>query len=155
MSAKCRWVFAAAFLFIGGSDAGVVSAQEKPNILVIWGDDSGTWNISHNSQGMMGYKTPNIDRIAKDGISFTDYYAQQSCTAGRAAFLSGCVPVRSGITKVGLPGAARRLVRGIHKLIIWWDRAVDCRPHGPGGTVRGHPRTPMGRRGDGQRIKPP
>ena len=62
-------------------------AQKKPNILVIWGDDVGYWNISHNNHGMMGYKTPNIDRIARAGLSFTDYYAQQSCTAGRAAFL--------------------------------------------------------------------
>ncbi|MGX1739942.1 arylsulfatase [Bosea sp. NPDC055353] len=76
-----------------------------PNILVIWGDDIGTWNISHNNRGMMGYQTPNIDRIAKEGVSFTDYYGQQSCTAGRAAFIGGSVPVRSGMTKVGLPGA--------------------------------------------------
>jgi len=82
-------------------------AQDKPNILVIWGDDIGTWNISHNNRGMMGYDTPNIDRIAKEGISFTDYYGQQSCTAGRAAFLGGNVPVRTGMTKVGLPGAAQ------------------------------------------------
>ncbi len=79
--------------------------QKKPNILVIWGDDIGTWNISHNNRGMMGYQTPNIDRIAKAGVGFTDYYAQQSCTAGRAAFISGSVPVRSGMTKVGMPGA--------------------------------------------------
>jgi arylsulfatase len=72
---------------------------------VIWGDDIGTWNISHNSRGMMGYMTPNIDRIATEGVGFTDYYGQQSCTAGRAAFISGSVPVRSGMTKVGLPGA--------------------------------------------------
>ena len=78
---------------------------KKPNILVIWGDDIGTWNISYNNRGMMGYHTPNIDRIAKEGVAFTDYYAQQSCTAGRAAFISGSVPVRSGMTKVGLPGA--------------------------------------------------
>ena len=82
-----------------------VFAQKKPNILVIWGDDIGTWNISHNNRGMMGYQTPNIDRIAKEGLGFTDYYAQQSCTAGRAAFISGSVPVRSGMTKVGMPGA--------------------------------------------------
>ena len=80
-------------------------AADKPNILVIWGDDIGIENISHNNRGMMGYMTPNIDRIAKEGIGFTDYYAQQSCTAGRAAFVSGSVPVRSGMTKVGLPGA--------------------------------------------------
>ncbi|ODS00136.1 arylsulfatase [Methyloceanibacter methanicus] len=78
---------------------------DKPNILVIWGDDIGTWNISHTTAGMMGYKTPNIDRIADEGLSFTDYYGQQSCTAGRAAFLGGNVPVRTGMTKVGLPGA--------------------------------------------------
>ncbi len=78
----------------------------KPNILVLWGDDIGTWNISHNSRGMMGYKTPNIDRIASEGVSFTDYYGQQSCTAGRAAFIGGNVPVRTGMTKVGLPGAS-------------------------------------------------
>ncbi|OYP30485.1 MULTISPECIES: arylsulfatase [Rhodopirellula] len=80
-------------------------AQDKPNILVIWGDDIGTWNISHNNRGMMGYQTPNIDRIAREGIAFTDYYGQQSCTAGRAAFMGGNVPVRTGMTKVGLPGA--------------------------------------------------
>ncbi len=80
-------------------------AQDKPNILVIWGDDIGTWNISHNNRGMMGYQTPNIDRIAKEGIAFTDYYGQQSCTAGRAAFLGGNMPVRTGMTKVGMPGA--------------------------------------------------
>lgn len=79
--------------------------SEKPNILVIWGDDIGTWNISHNNRGMMGYETPNIDRVAKEGLAFTDYYAQQSCTAGRAAFIGGSVPVRSGMTKVGMPGA--------------------------------------------------
>jgi arylsulfatase len=89
-----------AFIFINAA-----FSQDKPNILVIWGDDIGYWNISHNSHGMMGYQTPNIDRIAKTGVSFTDYYGQQSCTAGRAAFLGGNVPVRSGMTKVGMPGA--------------------------------------------------
>jgi len=84
----------------------VACAQDKPNILVIWGDDIGTWNISHNNRGMMGYRTPNIDRIAREGLAFTDYYAQQSCTAGRAAFIGGTVPVRTGMTKVGLPNAA-------------------------------------------------
>lgn len=91
-----------------GAALGVISpagAADKPNILVIWGDDIGTWNISHNNRGMMGYQTPNIDRIANEGVGFTDYYAQQSCTAGRAAFIGGSVPVRSGMTKVGLPGA--------------------------------------------------
>jgi arylsulfatase A-like enzyme len=80
--------------------------QQKPNILIIWGDDIGTWNISHNHRGMMGYETPNIDRLAREGLSFTDYYGQQSCTAGRASFLGGNVPARTGMTKVGIPGAA-------------------------------------------------
>jgi arylsulfatase len=77
----------------------------KPNILIIWGDDIGWYNISHNNRGAMGYRTPNIDRIAREGIEFTDYYAQQSCTAGRAAFITGQNPVRTGLTKVGIPGA--------------------------------------------------
>ncbi len=80
-------------------------SEKKPNILVIWGDDIGWFNISHNNRGMMGYRTPNIDRIAREGIEFTDYYAQQSCTAGRAAFITGQNPVRTGLTKVGIPGA--------------------------------------------------
>ena len=80
-------------------------AADKPNILVLWGDDIGWYNISHNNRGAMGYETPNIDRIAREGISFTDYYAQQSCTAGRAAFITGQNPVRTGLTKVGIPGA--------------------------------------------------
>jgi arylsulfatase A-like enzyme len=88
-----------------GALAPAQAQTKKPNILVIWGDDIGTWNISHNNRGMMGYMTPNIDRIAREGVGFTDYYAQQSCTAGRAAFISGSVPVRSGMTKVGMPGA--------------------------------------------------
>lgn len=90
---------------LAGSIDTASAQQKKPNIVVIWGDDIGTWNISHNSRGMMGYTTPNIDRIAREGVSFTDYYGQQSCTAGRAAFLGGNVPVRTGMTKVGLPGA--------------------------------------------------
>ncbi len=69
------------------------------------GDDIGYWNISYNNRGMMGYRTPNIDRIAEEGVSFTDYYGQQSCTAGRAAFITGQIPVRTGLTKVGMPGA--------------------------------------------------
>lgn len=82
------------------------SSHQKPNILVIWGDDIGTSNISFNNRGMMGYQTPNIDRIAKEGVSFTDYYGQQSCTAGRAAFIGGNIPLRTGLTKVGSPGNA-------------------------------------------------
>ncbi len=100
----CKYVSTLVFAFtlVGACSAG---AQDKPNVLVIWGDDIGTWNISHNNRGMMGYRTPNIDRIAKAGVSFTDYYGQQSCTAGRAAFINGSVPVRTGMTKVGMPAA--------------------------------------------------
>lgn len=79
--------------------------DKKPNILILWGDDIGWWNISYNSRGQMGYWTPNIDRIANEGIAFTDYYGQQSCTAGRAAFITGQNPIRTGLTKVGMPGA--------------------------------------------------
>ena len=80
--------------------------QGKPNILVIWGDDIGISNLSCYSDGLMGYHTPNIDRLADEGIRFTDSYGEQSCTAGRAAFICGQNPVRTGLTKVGLPGAA-------------------------------------------------
>src|SRR5512138_2155819 len=80
-------------------------ATKKPNILILWGDDVGWWNISYNSRGQMGYRTPNIDRIGNEGVAFTDYYAQQSCTAGRAAFITGQNPMRTGLTKVGMPGA--------------------------------------------------
>jgi arylsulfatase A-like enzyme len=78
---------------------------EQPNILVIWGDDIGISNLSCYSDGLMGYRTPNIDRIATEGARFTDYYGEQSCTAGRAAFICGQNPLRTGLTKVGLPGA--------------------------------------------------
>ncbi|HEV2897275.1 MAG TPA: arylsulfatase [Pseudaminobacter sp.] len=103
-------LFAVSALSAGVSTTSVQPARAqaagaKPNILVIWGDDIGTWNISHRNLGMMGYRTPNIDRVANEGLAFTDYYAQQSCTAGRAAFIGGNVPVRTGMTKVGLPGA--------------------------------------------------
>jgi len=81
------------------------AADKKPNIVIIWGDDIGGFNISAYNMGMMGYKTPNIDRIAKEGALFTDWYGQQSCTAGRAAFITGQSPIRTGLTKVGLPGA--------------------------------------------------
>ena len=80
-------------------------AASKPNFLIIWGDDIGYWNISHYSKGMMGYPTPNIDRIAQEGATFTDWYGQQSCTAGRASFICGQNPIRTGLTKVGMPGA--------------------------------------------------
>ena len=78
---------------------------DRPNILVIWGDDIGISNLSCYSEGLMGYRTPNIDRIAEEGARFTDYYGEQSCTAGRAAFITGQNPYRTGLTKVGMPGA--------------------------------------------------
>src|SRR5210317_470952 len=80
-------------------------SADKPNILVIWGDDVGIWNISNNSRGMMGYETPNIDRIADEGMGFSDYYGEQSCTAGRSSFITGQSVFRTGLSKVGLPGA--------------------------------------------------
>ena len=77
----------------------------KPNIVIIWGDDIGQANISAYSLGVMGYKTPNIDRLAREGMMFTDFYAEQSCTAGRASFITGQSGLRTGLTKVGMPGA--------------------------------------------------
>jgi len=84
-------------------------AAKSPNILVIWGDDIGWWNVSAYNHGVMGYETPHIDRLAKEGMLFTDWYGQQSCTAGRAAFITGQSPIRTGLTKVGLPGADQGL----------------------------------------------
>ena len=94
-----------------GSVAAALAQENKPNILVLMGDDIGIFNVSTYNQGMMGYKTPNIDRIANEGAKFTDFYAQQSCTAGRAAFITGQSPMRTGLTKVGLPDAPE----GMHK----------------------------------------
>ena len=91
-------------LLLTGQDIMAQSAG-KPNIVVIMADDIGWYNPSCYNMGTMGYKTPNIDRIAKEGALFTDWYGQQSCTAGRAAFITGQSPIRTGLTKVGLPGA--------------------------------------------------
>jgi arylsulfatase len=91
------------------SQSPATTAKGKPNILVIFGDDIGYWNISAYNHGQMGYRTPNIDRIAKEGAIFTDLYAQQSCTAGRAAFITGQSCFRTGLLKVGLPGAKEGL----------------------------------------------
>jgi len=94
------------FLLVAAlSLASAAVAQDQPNILVIWGDDIGISNISANSHGVMGYETPNIDRIAAEGMRFTDYYGEQSCTAGRASFIMGQSVFRTGLSKVGLPGA--------------------------------------------------
>ena len=81
------------------------SKQKQPNILVIWGDDIGITNLSCYSHGLMGYQTPNIDRIAKEGMMFTDAYGEQSCTAGRSSFITGQSVYRTGLSKVGMPGA--------------------------------------------------
>jgi arylsulfatase A-like enzyme len=89
---------------------GIAHAQTgKPNIVIIWGDDIGQSNVSAYSKGMMGYRTPNIDRVANEGIIFTDYYAEQSCTAGRSAFITGQSVFRTGLSKVGMPGAKEGL----------------------------------------------
>ena len=109
-----RWaitfgVLAALALVVPTHAAAQQAAPSKPNIVVIWGDDIGYWNISAYNHGMMGYKTPNIDRIAKEGALFTDWYGQQSCTAGRAAFITGQNGFRTGLLKVGLPGAKEGL----------------------------------------------
>src|SRR5262245_9103632 len=97
------------FAMINPGQAAAQTAGKQPNILIIWGDDVGYWNISAYNQGMMAYKTPNIDRIAKEGALFTDWYGQQSCTAGRASFITGQVGFRTGMLKVGLPGAKEGL----------------------------------------------
>ena len=107
---KLTWKILCLLIAITIVAASPATAQGKrPNILVIWGDDIGLWNVSAYNHGMMGYKTPNIDRIAKEGAMFTDWYGQQSCTAGRACFITGQVGFRTGLLKVGLPGAKEGL----------------------------------------------
>jgi arylsulfatase A-like enzyme len=102
---QCALVFTALTALSGG----VHAADKKPNIVIIWGDDIGQSNVSAYSRGMMGYKTPNIDRLANEGMMFTDYYAEQSCTAGRASFITGQSGLRTGMTKVGMPAATQGL----------------------------------------------
>ncbi|MGE0610607.1 MAG: sulfatase-like hydrolase/transferase, partial [Pirellulales bacterium] len=89
--------------------AGGAAAGKRPNIVIIWGDDIGQTNVSAYSMGLMGYRTPNIDSIARQGMMFTDYYGEQSCTAGRASFITGQHGLRTGLTKVGMPGATQGL----------------------------------------------
>ena len=96
-------------LLLGAFASGPAQAADKPNILILWGDDIGWFNTSAYNRGMMGYRTPNIDSIASQGALFTDWYGQQSCTAGRAAFITGQSPFRTGLLKVGLPGAKEGL----------------------------------------------
>ncbi len=99
-----KLILNACTLALGAASVTAYSA-EQPNILVIFGDDVGYWNLSTYNGGMLAYSTPNIDSIAKDGAKFTNFYAQQSSTAGRSAFITGQMPKRTGLTKVGLPGA--------------------------------------------------
>jgi len=122
----------------------VDAQQKKPNILVIWGDDVGYTNVSVYSHGMMGYKTPNIDSLAKDGALFTDFYGQQSCTAGRSAFILGEHPFRTGLLTVGLPGSPHGIPDWAPTIadllkpqdmrpassarITWVTRTSTCRP---------------------------
>jgi len=97
---KARFIVSVVIAFL----TGIADAQDKPNILVIMGDDIGWYNTSAYNLGVMGYRTPNIDRVAREGMMFTDFYAQQSCTAGRAAFITGQCPKRTGLLKIGMPG---------------------------------------------------
>ncbi len=100
-----RLLLAFATVLVASPALGAEDPAGKPNILVIWGDDIGISNLSVNTRGMMGYRTPNIDSIAEEGMLFTDYYGDQSCTAGRSSFITGQSPFRTGLTKVGAPGA--------------------------------------------------
>lgn len=109
-------------------------AAEKPNILVIFGDDIGQTNISAYSMGVVGYKTPNIDRIAKEGMMFTDYYAENSCTAGRSSFITGQTPLRTGLSKVGLPGATV----GLQKRDITIAQALKSQGYATGQFGKNH-----------------
>ncbi|PYY66567.1 arylsulfatase, partial [Pseudomonas jessenii] len=110
------------------------NAADKPNILVIFGDDIGQTNISAYSMGVVGYKTPNIDRIAHEGMLFTDYYAENSCTAGRSSFITGQSPLRTGLTKVGVPGAPI----GIQKRDITLAQALKSQGYATGQFGKNH-----------------
>ena len=111
-----------------------MATVDHPNILFIMADDIGWFNVSCYNHGIMGYRTPNIDRIAKEGAMFTDFYGQQSCTAGRAAFITGQSPIRTGLTKVGMPGATLGLSaedpidRAVHEELRLRHRPVRQEP---------------------------
>jgi Sulfatase len=116
-------------------------AAAKPNIVVIWGDDIGIANLSCYTRGLMGYQTPNIDRIANEGMLFTDYYAEQSCTAGRASFITGQHGLRIGLTKVGFPAATVGLAKvgAVGRAVHQPARAEDLQsPHRPVRASRYH-----------------
>jgi arylsulfatase len=125
-------MFAFAAVVLLAWTVGPALAAKKPNILVIWGDDIGQSNISAYTKGMMGYQTPNIDRVAKEGIIFTDYYAEQSCTAGRAAFITGQSVFRTGLSKVGMPGAELTPLGSSAKTT--WATGTKCCPPTMGST---------------------
>ena len=105
MKTKTKSLFTLLLCGLCLSVGAVSAANKKPNIVVIWGDDIGLTNISAYSKGVMGYQTPNIDRVANEGVTFTDAYADQSCTAGRSSFTTGQSVFRTGMSKVGMPGA--------------------------------------------------
>ena len=109
MKAKLKFLALASGLALGLLASAQAADAKKPNIVIIWGDDIGQTDISVYSHGLMGFKTPNIDRVAREGVMFTDYYAEQSCTAGRSSFITGQCGLRTGNTKVGMPGAAQGL----------------------------------------------
>ncbi|HMU55872.1 MAG TPA: sulfatase-like hydrolase/transferase, partial [Nitrospira sp.] len=104
---RMQWLIGLAVILCiaGAMPRDVHAADKKPNILVIWGDDIGVHNISAYNHGIMGYRTPNIDRLAREGAMFTDAYGEQSCTAGRAAFMLGQHPFRTGLLTIGMPGS--------------------------------------------------
>ncbi|HDS1775555.1 TPA: arylsulfatase [Pseudomonas putida] len=104
MKSSRRWISTFALAATAAVSVCTASAAEKPNILVIFGDDIGQTNISAYGKGVVGYQTPNIDRIGQEGMLFTDYYAENSCTAGRSSFITGQTPLRTGLSKVGMPG---------------------------------------------------
>src|ERR1700746_503422 len=103
---KLSLSLAAVAMLFSAAALPATAQQKKPNIVIIWGDDIGQTDVSAYSMGLMGFRTPNIDRVAREGMTFTDYYAEQSCTAGRASFITGQSGLRTGMTKVGLPGAS-------------------------------------------------
>jgi arylsulfatase len=136
MPIPCKWraILTAATSVVVMSISAMASAAEKPNILVIFGDDIGQSNISAYSMGVVGYKTPNIDRIAHEGMLFTDYYAENSCTAGRSSFITGQTPLRTGLTKVGAPGASV----GIQKRDITIAQALKSQGYATGQFGKNH-----------------
>ena len=108
---------ALSFLTVAHAQTPPQAPTQKPNIVIIWGDDIGQSNVSAYSRGLMGYQTPNIDRIANEGMMFTDIYAEQSCTAGRSSFITGQSGLRTGLTKVGLPGATLGLRKEDQRIV--------------------------------------